>query len=168
MNTEVKYGEHTITVTADLMFSISGPLYDEDEYRFFESLKEAKADIEKRTSADAKQKKAEMSIKLPVIASNGRRVNIKGIHSRLGSVLTDPPTDKELYAEADWVFAAVKERDKLADQLRAANARLAKIEIKLQRYYRGADPSSYLDAINALVDEYNKKAEIAKAETAKA
>lgn len=163
MKTETTHQGHTIALTGDFKFLVSGPLFDEDKYtsaRTYESAAEAKSHIDKRILTAEKQKRAEATVKLPVIASNGRRVNIKGIHARLGNVITDPATDADhdLYVEAEWVFDAVKEKDRLTEELVVVEERLQKVQIRTARYYSsGTSPEGYQNAIDALVEEYKQK-----------
>ena len=85
MEREQKYKDHTIKLTADWRFDVSGPLLERD--LSLNGFAEAKLAIDQRLAAAAKQKKAEGAFAAQVLDEAGRTIIVRGVHAGQGHLL---------------------------------------------------------------------------------
>lgn len=155
---EQKYGDHTITLTANMRFQVAGPLYGTEYrgYTVFDTYREATEAIDKREKAQEKQERTKLSIK--VLDGKGREVTITGVHGRNYNLLGVGDAEEVYPAEA-WISDLIRERIK-------CTARATELRDILNRYKVVAKPYglsrySFEDALKQILNEIDSAAKMA-------
>lgn len=130
---EKTYGSHTIGLTNDMQFKVSGPRFG-DEYRgyaTFETYRQAQDAIDKREKAQEAQERVKLSI--PVLNEVGAPVTITGVHARNYNALGVGDT-KALYPVERWIVDTITKRDAALKESRELTSVLNQYRINPKPY----------------------------------
>jgi hypothetical protein len=133
MNSAIEYNGHTITVTDDYRFAISGPTIEKDGHDryslIYDSMSKAKERIDERVKQAERQNREKLSI--PMLAANGNPVTITGIHAGHYGLLGIgfKGSYDTLYPATDAVRAMIHEVSALRQRLTHLQKTLGWLEI---------------------------------------
>jgi hypothetical protein len=130
---EKQYGDHTIGLTENMQFKVSGPLFADDYrgYTTFETYREAQDAIDKREKAQEAQERVKLSIS--VLNDKGETVTITGVHARNYNALGVGDT-QHLYPVEQWIIDMIRERDATAQKSKDLTATLNRYSIEPKAY----------------------------------
>jgi len=153
-----EYQGHTITVTEDMQFEVSGPLYSEDRYahtRTFNSYAAAQEAIDKRQQQAKVAAREKLS--LPVYTAEGAEKTITGVHARNCNALGvgDTPT---LYPRMPFLGALLLRQQNLGAELENIYSRLRAYQINPKPW----SARSVENAIDMINKDWTVKTELAK------
>jgi hypothetical protein len=133
--TTKQVGSHTISITENWKFSVSGPEFEDDKKRgretLFASFEDARNEIEKRVTDSAKIRAQGVTLSCPIITSDGKRLTITRIDRRTGEV--PDISDSECYPDVPWVFDALHRRKMLYDEIETITSSLRAVRVSTGR-----------------------------------
>jgi hypothetical protein len=151
------YQGHTITLTADYTFAVSGPLLDAQ----FSAFAAAKAAIEEAIIIDAKAKRRAANNIIPMLDDTGNAVTVKGIHAGTGKLLGAPDGETVLYPRVPWVAEVLKAREALRQQAAELSRKVNGLDIRVSRAYGRQTLAKYDEIIARLDQEVAEKTALA-------
>ncbi len=150
----LSYKNHTITITPQWHFKITGLLFDEKLNHTFSNIREAKNEIDARIETAQKQKKNDVLMALKAVRdTDGELVTIRGIHMNTGKLLG---SDGDVYPQVPWIIAAAKKIAVNNAETRRLVQSIRPFRISATRAYQRIKAEDYERMVNALETEYNK------------
>lgn len=135
-----KYQDHDIEPDDNWRFKVSGPLFAKQET--FDSMAQAKSAINARREADAKQKKAAITMAIVCLDDKGEIVTVKGIHAGQSQLLGVGDA-RSVYPNVPFLKDALVRRTRLQAELVTLNNLLGPYAVHVSRGYGRIRPDEY-------------------------
>lgn len=165
--TTVKYRDHNITLTDEMLFVVNGPAFDiQSDYKLtFPSLQQAKEKIDNQIKLKGIKEKRRLA--LPVINShNGKEETVHGIHSRNGNLLgiteSGGYSAPDVFPPVPWIVDLLEEQRRLQKRIGDIHKAIHPFRIGNYRGHKLSDPDKYGNALQELEEEYAKLSKEAK------
>jgi hypothetical protein len=160
------YSGHTITLTPNWDFAVSGPEFDKDESKYsiqFKSLDAAKAEIEKRTSETKKLQAKNVSFELKILNEKGEPKTATRIN-RQNSELTGTLDTSHFYPNVDWIKEAILRQVKLNQEIHTIDQALRPFRMSKSVGYGRMDAEVYALKVQSITKNFNELVEKAKSQ----
>jgi len=164
MTTIIDYSDHKIEIDSDCQFKINGgPTISDEEYKRrtfprFDSLRQAKAEIDNRIKLAHKTARVKQTFKVEMLDGYGYHAMIRGINANTSDLLADKIDGSrkrdethgiahhdEFYPDVSAVRDILLERTRLEDRIGALEQAIGKLAIRVSRGY-GRIALEYYDA----------------------
>lgn len=137
------YGDHTITLLHNWQFQVRGPLFSESKFAdTYGSMAEAKVAIDSRVEADRKEKKAAVTLAVPVLTDEGVLVTVRGVHSVQGKLL-GMGESCSVYPDVPFLREALVAHLRLRAELETVAKTLRPFSVAVSRQYGRIRPENY-------------------------
>jgi hypothetical protein len=152
-----EHNGHTITLTEDWRFAISGPLVDDSMHRrVYSVFSEAEAAIDDRVKQNERQQRVKLSIQ--VWLDNGQRATITGVHGgHLKALGVDNAST--VYPAHPYLSELLLERKKLRERVRQIDAILGKYEVRTSSGHGIRDYDEAVTSLQKRIAEASSKAD---------
>jgi hypothetical protein len=153
---------HTITLTPELLFEVSGPLYTGSRPREcqFDALIDARKDITKRIRDDLTEKAKNQSFSLRIVTDLGEVTYVTKLNRQTGSI--DAQCTRYFYPAASWAIQDVERVQEIMKELKSIQERLSRVRMNASRTSGRIDVNSLAFYIDRLQKEYAEKTAEAK------
>lgn len=152
------YNDHTIAITGDYRFNVTGPLFDSVGGRSFDTMKAAEAAVDDRMKAVRKSNLKKLKLEVLIQTAGGPLprivTSINTNTSKLSGIGDDAD---EVYPVSNEIARLLKEEARLNGELRQIRAELKPYIIRVLRGYGRMGANEVDDKIQALVTEHAEK-----------
>lgn len=171
MSESFEHNGHTVTLTRDYRFQVSGPAFEGENQPVFDAAGSARDSIDRRAKLLAAQNRHKAVTALEAIAENGERCTIRGIHMNTRELLGVPKTKGSfrdstmaVYPPEPWVAADLAEIRRLKNELAKLQSRLRpyRMEGKLSGYEQ-LTAETYDARLTSFIEVWRRLCEAAKA-----
>lgn len=131
------YMNHAIEVRPDFRFQVSGPEFGDDNRRLherlFDSYAGATAEIERRVEASAKADLGNIRLNLVLLNEAGEPIQVTRINRMTGRLNGFNDLNKQAYPNVAWVREALVRVNRLRNEVREIDKRLAELQLPVDR-----------------------------------
>ena len=150
---------HTITLSPDWQFSVTGPEFDEKSYAIiFKSYEDATEEITKRINGTNSLRIKNINVSFRVLNNKGEICDITHINRSTGEI---PGTTSNLYPNVPWVREALVKLNSLRRTIADVEKPLSSLSINFRRGYGHIEAEKYIPLLEALAKEISDKARVA-------
>jgi hypothetical protein len=164
-----RYKGYEISLTGEFHFQIDGDGIDPKHPNgrdVFSSLADARARIDDWISVQAHETRTRTRVEIAVLDRQGQDVTLRGINAATSNVLLAPatvnPEQTNLYPALRWIKELLVEQTRHESRSREIGKILRDFEIRSSRGYGRMEAGKYEPALKALLDELERKINLAR------